>query len=174
MEKKELIAKITADAVEGGVKESTVSRQNVRSFLPKNGKFTGYKVMNPNQPTAYLALSTTNGGLVSVSNLLGQGFRGAKEDCKFRQVTREDSVIKNGYVLTGTTPVNPWLAGSQAEVVAELLDKEFTKGSANELIVLPPKNETAKDGTSKIVPYLSEKEARENLTTRTMYSFELK
>ena len=162
MERVELINKINAKATDAGIKKETLERENVRSFLPSEGKFNDWTVVNEGKPNAYLALKSTNGGLVSISNILGMGFEGSKDDAQFREVTNPTSVIKGGFVLTGTKPVNPGITGTQASVIADLLDKKFTAES-KEWIVLPPKNVKG-----KIVPY-KEAECKGALTTRTLW-----
>lgn len=163
MERSELISKLTNEAKEAGISEKRLNQDMRPTYLPKKGKFVGYKIEQPNTVMSHFRLITECGNSISVSGLKAMAFFGTPEKATFRMVTDENSVMKGGYVLIGTRQVNPHISGKMVEIVADWIGKEFTAKPLDLVTV----NVSSKD--NKIVPYTSEDEARKNLITKTYY-----
>ena len=168
MEKAELIKKVTDEAKKAGISEKRLNADIAFSNLPEKGKFVGYEIANPNTPMAHIRLIADDGSKVPISNLKALAFFGDKGSSTFRKVENPESPINGGYVLTGTQAVNPQLGGKMAEVVANLLDKEF-ESKPLDLITLAVKSDN-----NKVVPFKSEAEARKNLISKRFFKVTLK
>jgi hypothetical protein len=166
-ELKELSNKIRSEALSGGVNEKRLDSDIRPSYLPPKGKFVGYEIANPNQPTAHIRVIADDGSSISIGTLKALAFFGKMESAKFRKVDNPDSPVNGGYVLVGTQPVNPNLGGKMTDVVARLIDREF-EATPESAITLSVKNEGG-----KVVPYLRESDAMGALINKTFYKVTL-
>jgi hypothetical protein len=167
MELNEISKKVKAEALAAGISEKRLDTDIVSANLPEKGKFVGYEIANPNQPTAHIRMIADDGSRVPVGNLKALAFFGNKETAKFRKVDNPESPINGGWVLTGTQAVNPNLGGKMPDVVAFLLNKEFT-AEPLELLTL-----SVKSDNNKVVPFATEKQAKENLIVKKYFKVTL-
>lgn len=162
MERSEFYKRVEAAALKAGIKQSRLDSNIETTYLPPVGKFVDFKTANDGEPTAHIRLVTDSGHSISVGTLRALAFNGTKDEAPFRQVEKE-SVIKGGYVLTGTSKVNPHLKGNMIEVIEELVGHPFTAKKI-ERVTIDMKSEKG-----VIIPFASEAEARKALRVKTYY-----
>lgn len=167
MEKKEIIVAVEEAAKSAGISEKKLNADISATYLPETGKFVGWKVANPGETTAHIRMLSDDGSSISVGTLKALAFTGKVKDAKFKKIENPSSPINGGYVLTGTTAVNPNISGKMAEVVANLMDRNFVAEPV-ELVTLSVKSEN-----NKVVPFTTEDEAKSHLITRKFYRVKL-
>jgi len=167
MELNEISKKVKAEALAAGISEKRLDTDIVSANLPEKGKFVGYEIANPNQPTAHIRMIADDGSKIPLGNLKSLAYFGSRETAKFRKIDNPESPINGGWVLTGTQAINPNLGGKMPEVVAFLLNKEF-KAEPLELLTL-----SVKSDNGKIVPFATEKSAKDNLVTKRFFKVTL-
>lgn len=169
MERTERAKAIEAEALAGGISESRLNSDIKATYLPESGTFTGYEIANPNTRTAHIRLTCEDGSSISVGTLKALAFNGSMEEAKFRKVENPTSPVNGGFVLVGTSAINPHLSGKMADLADRLIGKSF-KAKAIERVTLGVK--TNEQGV--VQPYKSESEAKKALIVRKFYEVELK
>lgn len=169
MERTERALQIQAEALAGGISEKRLENDIKATYLPENGTFTGYEIAYPNTRSAHIRLTCEDGSSISVGTLKALAFNGNMENASFRKVENPESVINGGFVLTGTTAINPHLSGKMADLADRLIGRSFIAKPV-ERITLSVK--TDKDGN--VLPYKTENEARKSLVVKKFYEVELK
>ena len=175
MEKKALIAEIEKLALKAGIKQSKLDRNIQLSFLPEEGEFSDYKIMSEKTTFAHIRMITTSGHGTSVSSIQALGYKGTIEEAKSHlreKAKNETTGFPGGWVLGGTTAVNPHLSGKMAVVVADLIGRKFTT-KVEQRIVLPIKTKTDADGEITILGYTTQEEAAKALTVKDFFHITL-
>ena len=156
--------KIRDAAKAAGVKVEKLNEAISLNSLPEKGTFIGWSVEKPvidGEERPYLAIHANDGSKMSLNTIQAIIHTGTIDDVKLKQVTKPNSVIFGKYVISGKA-INPHLSGDQAEVIANILGKNFTT-SITKAIVIP----YAKMSDS-------EAETRKNLDTKDYYKITLK
>ena len=177
MEKLELIAEIEEVAKQKGISQTKLDRNVKLSYLPEKGEFVGYEVGSPNTTYAHLRVITDKGYSCSIGALQALAFDGSLEDAASHlreKEANEKTGFPGGFVLGGTTAINPHLSGKMSVVVANLIDKKqkFTTKEVNR-IVLPIKTETDSDGKVTLLGYQTKEEAIAALVSKKFYQVTL-
>jgi hypothetical protein len=169
MESNPLVNEINAAASNAGISEKRLKADISPTYLPTSGIFNGWKIVNPNEPTAHIRVTCEDGSSISVGTLKALAFHGAKETASFRKVENPESPMNGKFVLVGTSAVNPHLGGTMAEVTARLQGKAF-KAEPVELITLQVKTDPT---TKAVTGYSTEAQAKSALTVKKYYKIEL-
>lgn len=125
MERISLAEKIYYKATEAGVRNSRVWYDQVFDNFPAKGTFVGWSIERFNT-NPYLAIHVNNGAIISISFLQSLAYFGKKENIELKKVTKVESQWFDCYMLSNLKAVNPNLSGDQAEVIAKLLNRNFT------------------------------------------------
>lgn len=168
MERSERAKRIESEALAGGITQQRLDSDIRATYLPEQGKFTGYEISNPNTRTAHLRMTCEDGSSISVGTLKALAYDGSMESAKFRKVENPTSPVNGGFVLVGTSAINPHLGGKMADLVDRLIGKEF-KAKPVERVTLGVKT----DNAGIVLPYKSETEAKKALVIKKFYEVEI-
>ena len=153
MEKISEAKKIQEIAHDAGVKPNKLAEAVATNSLPTSGKIVGWSVQTPvinGKKQPYLAIHCESGEMCSMNTLQAIVHIGTEVDkVTLKKVTKEGD-FKGKFVVSGKS-INPNLSGNQAEVIARILDKEFTSEIVSALVVPFGKNTESEATTRKTI-----------------------